>query len=43
MAGRWLVERTDRPYADTIRFDAIGVTLDAGGRLVSLEHLEGAF
>ena len=43
MAGRWLVERTDRPYADTLRFDAIGVTLDAGGRLISLEHLEGAF
>ena len=43
MAGRWLVERTDRPYADTVRFDAIGVTLDAGGRLISLEHLEGAF
>ena len=43
MAGRWLVERTDRPYADSIRFDAIGVTLDAGGRLISLEHLEGAF
>jgi putative endonuclease len=43
MAGRWLIERTDRPRADTLRFDAIGVTLDAGGRLVSLEHLEGAF
>ena len=43
MAGRWLIERTDRPYADTVRFDAIGVTLDAGGRLLSLEHLEGAF
>lgn len=43
MAGRWLIERTDRPYADTVRFDAIGVTLDLSGRLVSLEHLEGAF
>jgi putative endonuclease len=43
MAGRWLVERRDRPYAEVIRFDAIGVTLDAAGRLVSLEHLEGAF
>ncbi len=43
MAGRWLVERRDRPYADVIRFDAIGVTVDAAGRLVSLEHLEGAF
>ena len=43
MAGRWLIERTERPRADTLRFDAIGVTLDAAGRLVSLEHLEGAF
>jgi putative endonuclease len=43
MAGSWLIERTDRPRAETLRFDAIGVTLDAAGRLVSLEHLEGAF
>jgi putative endonuclease len=43
MAGSWLVERTDRPYADNVRFDAIGVTFDPGGRLVRLEHLEGAF
>ena len=43
MAGRWLIERTDRPYADNVRFDAIGVTIDPAGRLVSLEHLEGAF
>ena len=43
MAGRWLTDRTDRPYADNLRFDAIGVTFDPSGRLVSLEHLEGAF
>jgi putative endonuclease len=43
MAGSWLMERRDRPYADVIRFDAIGVTVDACGRLLSLEHLEGAF
>jgi putative endonuclease len=43
MAGRWLIERTQRPYAENIRFDAIGVTFDSAGRLVSLEHLEGAF
>lgn len=43
MAGRWLIERTDRPRADTLRFDAIGVTVDGAGRLVSLQHLEGAF
>jgi putative endonuclease len=43
MAGSWLMERRDRPYAEVIRFDAIGVIVNAGGRLVSLEHLEGAF
>jgi putative endonuclease len=43
MAGRWLIERTNRPRADTLRFDAIGVTVDGAGRLLSLEHLEGAF
>ena len=43
MAGRWLVERTNRPRADTLRFDAIGVTVDRAGRLLTLEHLEGAF
>ena len=43
MAGRWLIDRTDRPHADTLRFDAIGVTLDNADRLLSLEHLEGAF
>jgi putative endonuclease len=43
MAGRWLIERTERPYADELRFDAIGVTLDRSGKLVSIEHLEGAF
>ncbi|HEY3729369.1 MAG TPA: YraN family protein [Solirubrobacteraceae bacterium] len=43
MAGSWLVERRDRPRADRLRLDAIGVTVDAAGRLVSLEHLEGAF
>jgi len=26
-----------------MRFDAIGVTLDRAGSLVSLEHVEGAF
>jgi putative endonuclease len=43
MAGRWLVERRERPYAEVLRFDAIGVTFDASGRLISLEHVEGAF
>jgi putative endonuclease len=43
MAASWLLERTDRPRADQLRFDAIGVTFDPAGRLVGLEHLEGAF
>jgi len=43
MAAAWLQERTDRPHAPELRFDAIGVTIDARGRLVALEHLEGAF
>jgi putative endonuclease len=43
MAGRWLVERRERPYADVLRFDAIGLTFDAARRLISLEHVEGAF
>lgn len=43
IASRWLVERTDRPHADALRFDAIGVTVDGAGRLLALEHLEGAF
>jgi putative endonuclease len=43
MAGRWLIDRTERPRADKLRFDAIGVIVDPAGRLLSLEHLEGAF
>ena len=43
MAGSWLIERTQRPHADVLRFDAIGVTFDLGGKLVGIEHLEGAF
>jgi putative endonuclease len=43
MAGRWLVERRERPYADELRFDAIGVTFDVAGRLMALEHIERAF
>jgi putative endonuclease len=43
MAGCWLIERKQRPYADVMRFDAIGVTFDLSGSLVAIEHLEGAF
>jgi putative endonuclease len=45
MARQWLAERSGglagRP--PELRFDAIGVTLEPSGRLVRLEHLEGAF
>jgi putative endonuclease len=43
MAHAWLYQTEDRPRARTLRFDAIGVVIDAAGRLVRLDHLEGAF
>jgi putative endonuclease len=43
MAAAYLSEVGDRPKADVIRFDAIGIVLDGQGALCSLEHLEGAF
>jgi putative endonuclease len=43
MASAWLSEVRDRPWATELRFDAVGVTLDAHDELVRLDHLEGAF
>jgi putative endonuclease len=43
MAGSWLRDRPDHPFARVLRFDAIGVTFDPAGRLLSIEHLEGAW
>jgi putative endonuclease len=43
LAARWLVERQERPRADELRFDAIGIAVDATGSLLRLDHLEGAF
>jgi putative endonuclease len=43
IAGLWLAARPGHPYAQELRFDAIGVTLDRAGRLLALEHIEGAF
>jgi putative endonuclease len=48
MAREWLGAREADARRDCgsppeIRFDAIGLTLDAQGRLLALEHLEGAF
>jgi len=43
MAAAYLAEVSDRPRRRELRFDAIGVVVDEHGRLVSLDHLEGAF
>jgi putative endonuclease len=44
MACQWLAERArDVPWRPELRFDAIGIELDSAGRLLRLEHLEGAF
>jgi len=43
MAAAWLCEVRERPRTAELRFDAVGVILDARGALVDLEHLEGAF
>ena len=43
MARAYLHEQSVRPPATTIRFDAVGVVLDARGDLVRLDHLEAAF
>jgi putative endonuclease len=44
MAREWLTQgRLEGPRPSELRFDAIGVSFDAHGRLVALEHLEAAF
>ena len=43
MAVAWLSAAKDRPRTSKLRFDAVGVILDANGALVSLDHLEAAF
>jgi putative endonuclease len=43
MTAAWLAEVTDRAWHDDLRFDAIGVVIDADDRLVRLDHVEGAF
>jgi putative endonuclease len=44
LAAAWLYDETHvRPSAHTIRFDAIGVTVDARDALVRLDHVEGAW
>ena len=44
MAREWLAAGAlEGPRPPELRFDAIGVSFDAQGRLLSLEHLEAAF
>jgi putative endonuclease len=43
MAAAWLNEVTDRPHYAELRFDAVGVTVDAQGALVRLDHFQAAF
>ena len=44
MAREWLARRSSKgPWPPELRFDAIGIGFDREGRLVSLDHLEGAF
>jgi putative endonuclease len=44
LAAAWLADRSrPRPTARLIRFDAIGVSVDARDELLALEHLESAW
>jgi putative endonuclease len=46
MAREWLAAKHGRLGSASppeIRFDAVGISLDPAGRLIELEHLEGAF
>jgi putative endonuclease len=44
LAASWLAEtRRSRPATRTIRFDAIGVTIDTRGALRRLDHIEAAW
>ena len=43
MAAVWLAEVVDRPWHDDLRFDAVGVLIDARDELVRLDHLASTF
>ncbi len=43
LARAWMGERSGTVPFRTVRFDAIGVTLSPGGRLLGMEHIESAF
>jgi len=44
LAAAWLAERpAGMPYCAEIRFDVVGLRLDAAGRVTEWEYLRGAF
>lgn len=43
MARAWLADTPDRPRVRELRFDVVGVTFDREGRMLCLDHVEGAF
>jgi putative endonuclease len=44
LAREWLAEHgAATPWRPELRFDAVGVELDRRGRLLRIDHLEGAF
>jgi putative endonuclease len=43
LATAWMAERRDLPPYAEIRFDAVGVTFDGAGRVLDVEHIQGAF
>jgi putative endonuclease len=44
LAIEWLRARGgSRPHRQSLRFDAVGVTVDRAGALLRLEHVEDAF
>jgi putative endonuclease len=43
LATAWMAERREAPRYAEIRFDAVGVTFDRGGRVTDFEHIRAAF
>lgn len=43
LAAAWLAAHRPRPAPRLIRFDAVGVTVDARGRLLRLDHVQDAW
>ncbi len=43
LATAWMAARRDLPPYREIRFDAVGVSFDGSGRLLEVDHIQGAF